>query len=125
MPSARKWIIIRLDVKHVEALFFGADDMSLARQLRMDKPLPKGYFDEALETVAQAAKANGKIAGGVFADEQSLSNAVKLGYTLIVGTSDVSLLANGSKDTAARLQICSGTAKKENNDNTTRQQGAY
>jgi len=112
-------------VEGVDALFFGADDMSMARQLPMDKPRPKGYFDEALEAVARAADANGKIAGGVFTDEQGLSHAVKLGYTLIVGTIDVSLLANGSKDSAARLKKCLGTAQKQKDDNTTRQQGAY
>ena len=93
-------------VDGVDALFFGADDMSLARQLPMDEPRTKGYFDEALQSIAQAAKDNGKIAGGVFANEQSLSQAVELGYTLIGAAADAAFLAAGSKEAAGKLGQC-------------------
>ena len=112
-------------VDGVDALFFGADDLSLARQLPMDKPRAKGYFDQALQSVAQTAKANGKIAGGVFAHEHDLSKAIEMGYTLIVPTVDASLLANGSKDAATCLRKCLGKAKIENNEDATGQQRAY
>ena len=98
-------------VEGVDVLFVGADDMAQEQGLPMDKPVPKGYFDSALEAVAQAAKANGKIAGGVFFNEQSLSKAVKLGYTLIVCATDVTFLANGSKEASERLHKSLETEK--------------
>jgi len=94
------------DVDGVDVLFFGPDDMSLQRGLAMDKPRPKGYFDKALKTVADAAEASGKIYGGVFATQQALSTAVEMGYKLIVGTADVVLLANASRETAGLLRAC-------------------
>lgn len=112
-------------VEGVDALFVGADDMAMEQQLPMDKPKPKGHFDAALQSVAQAAKTNGKIAGGVFVNEQDISNAVKLGYTLIVSGADVAFLAGGSKEASGRSRKCFGGAKENNNNKTALQQGLY
>ncbi len=111
-------------VEGVDALFFGADDMAVGQGLPMDKPRPDGYFDEALAKVAQAAKANGKIAGGVFADAQGMTQAIEMGYTLNVATAEVGLLANGSKDVAGKMRQCPGTVQKKNNGNGM-EQGIY
>ncbi len=112
-------------VEGVDALFFGPDDMALRCGLPMDQPRPKGYFDQALKTVADAAKANGKICGGVFGTPGSLSAAVELGYTLNVGTVDSSLLANGSKEIVTSLRQCLTPAKAKDADSTSYELGAY
>jgi 4-hydroxy-2-oxoheptanedioate aldolase len=112
-------------VEGVDGLFFGGDDMALGRNLSMDQPVPKGYFDEALENVARAAQVNGKIIGGVFANDQAMSNAVKMGYTLNVGMADVSILASGSKETTSRLRKCLGQTIKDPGDDTAWRPGIY
>lgn len=99
-------------VEGVDALFIGAEDMALEQKFHMEKPIPKGYFGSAQQTIAQAAKENGKIAGGVFVNEQDLSNAVKIGYKLIVSAIDVAFLANGSKNASARLRKSLETKKQ-------------
>lgn len=112
-------------VDGVDALFFGADDFALERGMPMDQPRPDGCFDDVLEAVARAAKANGKIAGGVFPSEQALPKAVELGYTLVVGTGDVALLAQGSRAAADRLRTSLGTPAVDSNAGPAMQQGVY
>ena len=112
-------------VEGVDALFFGPDDMSLRFGLPMDQPRPKGYLDQALKTVADAAKANGKICGGVFGTPESLSAAVELGYMLNVGTADSSILANGSKEIATSLRQSLAPTKAKDANSTSDEQEVY
>ena len=91
-------------IEGVDAIFFGADDMSVERGLPMDKPRPKGCYDEAIKAVAQAAANHGKFSGGVFANPEALSNAIAVGHRFIVGTADSGLLANASKQAADTLR---------------------
>ena len=102
----------------VDALFFGADDLALGRGLPMDKPRPNGYFDQALKTVADSAKASGKIPGGIFTSPEALLNAVKLGYRLIGAAADVSFLANGSRAAVQLLRQCLTTTENKDNNTT-------
>jgi len=93
-------------VEGVDVIFFGADDLRLRSGLPMDATPPAGCFDDALRTVASAARAHGKIAGGVFPSAPALGSAVQLGYRLIVGCADVTLLAGASEDKARSLRDC-------------------
>ena len=93
-------------VEGVDVLLFGPDDVALRCGLPMDKPRPKGYFDDTLKIVADVAQAKGKFAGGVFTTPEALSAAVELGYKLIVGTGDTALLSAGSQRQAQILRQC-------------------
>ena len=112
-------------VEGVDALFFGADDMALERGMAMDQPKPAGCFDAAQERMARAARANGKIAGGVFANAQALSRAIEWGYTLVVGTADVALLATGSQAAAERLRQDCGLGDRARTHEDAVQQDIY
>ena len=87
----------------VDGLFFGPDDMSLARGMPMDQPRPEGCYDAEMAAVAEAAKRHGKIAGGIFNTPTTLQRALKLGYRLIVGSGDVPLLSTHSAAAAKQL----------------------
>jgi 4-hydroxy-2-oxoheptanedioate aldolase len=91
-------------VEGVDLLFFGPDDMRLRLGQRMDGTLPAGFFDEASRRVAQAARAQGKIAGSVFGTPNALTHGVEMGYRLIVCTADVKLLAEGSHNKSEALR---------------------
>ena len=84
----------------VEALFFGPDDVAMARGMPMDVPRPEGCFDAELEAVAEAAARHGKIAAGVFRSEDAFKQAINLGYRLVVCTGDIPMLADGSRSMA-------------------------
>jgi len=84
----------------VDALFFGPDDVALARGMPMDQQRPEGCFNSELAVVAQAARRHGKIAGGVFPSAAACKQAFALGYRLIVCTGDVSLLSANSQAAA-------------------------
>ena len=88
-------------VPGVDALFFGADDLALRWNLRMDQPRPAGRFDEAWAATAQACRKHGRIAGGVFASPETLAEAAGKGYRLIAAASVGALLMGAS---AARAQ---------------------
>jgi 4-hydroxy-2-oxoheptanedioate aldolase len=92
-------------VDGVDALFFGPDDMANQRGLPMDEPRSSKYFNDELKAVAEAAKAHGKICGGVFPTPEALSYAIKVGYKLNVVTADVMLLANGSREKVKSARV--------------------
>jgi 4-hydroxy-2-oxoheptanedioate aldolase len=94
--------IIALD--GVDALLFGADDFTLEAGLPMDKPKPKGFLDEPLTIVAQAARKHNKIAGAVFVAPDILRQGIELGYRLIVAGSDVGLLKSTSQNVTQTLR---------------------
>jgi 4-hydroxy-2-oxoheptanedioate aldolase len=93
-------------VPGVDALLFGPDDMALADGLVMDQPRPDGYFDDVFKTIADTARKHGLIAGSVFTSANDLQKALGWGYRLIVGSSDVGLLAAGSKAQSQLLKQC-------------------
>lgn len=91
-------------VEGVDALFFGADDLSLRMGLPMDQASPPGYHDKSRQIVADAAHAHGKLAGGIFANPKSLVEAVEMGFHLVVGAADCGLMGNASREQRARLE---------------------
>lgn len=80
----------------VDVLFFGPDDMALRQGLRMDAPRPPGAMDAACREVADAARAHGKHAGGIFVTPEALEKGLDLGYTLITSAADALLLSEKS-----------------------------
>ena len=90
-------------VDGVDALFFGPDDMALRQGMPMDAPRPEGCFDEVQRKVAEAARAHGKHAGGVFRTPAALKLAAEVGYRLIVSGADVVFLAEASKQASETL----------------------
>jgi 4-hydroxy-2-oxoheptanedioate aldolase len=88
----------------VDALFLGADDLTLRRGLRMDKPRPAGAVDDALKGVARAAKKHGKIAGAIFTTPESLRLGVKLGYRLMGCSLDALFIGPCSKEKSRALR---------------------
>ena len=99
-------------VDGVDMLFYGPDDMAMQHGLPMDQPKPEELFKEALKKVADCAAKYNKLAGIVAVDLQSYEKAVDLGYSLIVGSADVALLANGSKKQVEYFR----TASKKDSD---------
>jgi 4-hydroxy-2-oxoheptanedioate aldolase len=98
-------------VEGVDVLFFGADDMAMQQGLPMDKPRPEGLFDAALKAVAESALGHHKICGGVFPNPKAVAQGISLGYRLIVVVSDVTLLAESSKQKAAAIRQVSADIK--------------
>ena len=96
-PAGLENVAAIAEVEGVDAIFFGADDLRLRSGFQMDETLPDGCFDDALRAVVVAARTHGKIAGGVFPSAMAAEVASSLGFRLIVGDSDASLLAKGSK----------------------------
>jgi 4-hydroxy-2-oxoheptanedioate aldolase len=92
----------------VDALFFGPDDMAVARGMPMDQARPEGCFDAALTAVASAAKRHGKIAAGVFPTAAAQKQALALGYRLLVCAGDVALLASNSQAAAKVAREAAG-----------------
>ncbi len=84
----------------VDAIFFGADDMSVAEGMPMDKPRPPGCFKTEKKAVTDAARRHGKIAGGVFGSPEAAGRAVESGFRQIVCTGDVPLLSVNSQAAA-------------------------
>ena len=87
-------------VDGVDVLFFGPDDISMRQGLPMHEPRPEGHFDDALKRVADAARACGKIAGGVFPNPKAIQQAAAMGFRLAVAGADVIFLAEGSSTKA-------------------------
>jgi 2-keto-3-deoxy-L-rhamnonate aldolase RhmA len=84
-------------VPGVDILFFSPDDISLEMGLKMSEPRSTGLFDKQMERLASVAKSKGKIAGTVAVSPYLIKKAVGMGYGLIAISSDVSIMANGSK----------------------------
>lgn len=93
-------------VDGVDVLFFCVDDLAIQRGLKTSEPRSNKYFNEELKAVVNAAKANGKICGGVFPTPEVLLYAVKLGCRLNVVTADAMLLAKGSREKAKSARLC-------------------
>jgi len=93
-------------VDGVDVIFFSPDDIALRAGMPMDRPRPKDYFNDELRTLAKIAGDHGKFAGGVFPTPESMTQAVDLGYRLVVGAAEVSLLAEASKTKSQVLREC-------------------
>ncbi|MFA5865437.1 MAG: aldolase/citrate lyase family protein [Phycisphaerae bacterium] len=113
------------EVEGVDLLFFGPDDMALRNGLIMDQPRPRDYFDSALKKVAQAAHSHQKLTGGVFTNPDAVRQASVLGYRLLVGSGDVGLLAEGSKNQAKALQQAITSTQEKLNRNPNGSPGIY
>lgn len=118
-PSLRPLVICQIEspeavsrapeiaaVEGVDAIFFGADDRALRGGHHMGEPVREGTFDEDLRTVVDAARAHGKIAGGVFPTPATLRKALEWGYRLVVGAAEVSLIVQGSHELARTMRQC-------------------
>ena len=101
-PTALENVESIAAVDGIDVLFFGPDDISMRQGLPMDAPRPEGHFDEALKTVADAAHACGRIAGGVFPNPEAMQKAATMGFRLAVAAGDVQFLADGS---AAKTEL--------------------
>jgi 4-hydroxy-2-oxoheptanedioate aldolase len=86
-------------VPGVDVVFFGPDDMALQLSIPMDQERKVDFFSSTMEKISHAASNYGIIAGTVTASPEMVEIAMKMGYLLCVGTSDVVLLAGGSKRT--------------------------
>jgi 4-hydroxy-2-oxoheptanedioate aldolase len=86
-------------VPGVDVVFFGPDDMALQLSMPMDQERKIDFFAIIMEKIALAAANAGKIVGTVTASAEMINIATQMGYQLCVGTSDVALLAGGSKRT--------------------------
>lgn len=91
-------------VPGVDALFLGPDDMSVSQGMRMDKPRPKGHFDKELTRMAEACKANGKIASGVAPTPETLRHMMDLGYNLLACCGDSGLLTAAAEPLATAMR---------------------
>jgi 4-hydroxy-2-oxoheptanedioate aldolase len=109
----------------VDVLFFGPDDLAMRMGMDMDKPFPPGCFDNALKIVADAARKHSKLAGSVFTTPKSLTAAMELGYSLIVGGSDVAFLATGSSDKSKLLRDCLPNLRQPQLKKTHSENSAY
>ncbi len=100
----------------VDALFFGPDDMAVARGLPMDQPRPANCFDREMAAIAAAARRHGKIAGGIARDPESQKQMLAMGYHLLVCTGDVPLLTAHSTAAAqsARAVLLGKTSREAN-----------
>lgn len=85
------------DIPGIDVLFFSPDDMAMHSNMQMDKPRNTGTFLKEMERVAKAASEAGKYAGTVTTTPEAFKIAIEMGYRLLVGATDVSLLVQGSK----------------------------
>jgi 4-hydroxy-2-oxoheptanedioate aldolase len=97
-------------VAGVDALFFGPDDVALARGMRMDQPRAPDVFAAEMQAVAAAARRHGKIAGGSFPVPEVLHRAVELGFRLVAGGGEAALLAAASQAAAAAARAAASGA---------------
>lgn len=91
-------------VPGVDALLFGPDDMAMQAGMPMNEPRDAQWGRSGLERIAQAAARHGKIAAGLAFTPETLSLLVALGYGLIVGGADRSILLQGSQQRSAELK---------------------
>ena len=82
----------------VDVLFFSPDDMRVRMGLPINTPLATNEkLLGAMERTASAAHAAKKWCGCVIGDDDSLRAALRMGYQLIVGGSDIVFLRSESQ----------------------------
>jgi 4-hydroxy-2-oxoheptanedioate aldolase len=91
-------------VPGVDALFLGPDDIMLRRGFAMNTPRTAATLGDDFRAVAAACKRQGKKAVAIGATAEMATLAVKLGFHLVVGGTDVGFLATGSTTAAAELR---------------------
>ena len=77
-----------------DVLFVGPTDLSISMNVEDASPA----FQQALETIAAAARANGKAAGILARTQQQAAKYKQLGYSVIAIESDRGLLAKGFRN---------------------------
>jgi len=93
-------------VEGVTGLFFGAQDL----KIRLGLPVNLPNFDspelmQAMRTIAEAAQRQGKVAACVAnGNDAAIQEAAGMGYSLIVGGSDIMFLRNGSRNRLEQLR---------------------
>ena len=90
-------------VSGIDVLFFSPDDMAMQIGLPMDQKRENSLFHSGMKKLADAALNAGKAAGTVTANPELLELALKLGYRLCVGSSDASILLQGSRQARKNL----------------------
>jgi 4-hydroxy-2-oxoheptanedioate aldolase len=91
-------------VEGADALFFGSDDMKMHLGIPIDMPAEMSpELAEAMKATTEATRLSKRLAGCVAASGGALRNAVKLGYRLIVGGSDVGFLRGAAASTLEGL----------------------
>ncbi len=89
----------------VDVLLFGGDDMKISMGLPVDAPsLEMPRILEAMEQMADAARAAGKFAACVAADPKLAQKSVEMGYQLLVGGSDIGFMLSGSRHRLTALR---------------------
>lgn len=86
----------------VDVLFVGPADLKLS--LKHTAP-PGLSFDQSLELVANAAKANKTMAGILARDKNAVNQAKALGYSCIAFDSDIAILRRGYENTTKDIYM--------------------
>ena len=95
----------------VDVLFFGAEDFKLRLGIPMTKPAHEcEEVAAALKTTAEAARAAGKVSGCVASAPDMLRLALRLGNTLLAGTSDAGLLRTASAAKLTEMRDIAGAS---------------
>jgi 2-keto-3-deoxy-L-rhamnonate aldolase RhmA len=86
-------------VEGVDALFLGPDDLKLQLGIPVDTPvLESAPLEDAMRRVGQAARAANKFAGGIAGGEETLTEAIGMGYQLLVVGGDVPFIRTASRE---------------------------
>jgi len=89
-------------VDGIDLLFYGPDDMRVARALPMDTPMSEGPLAAAGKRIVAAAAGAGKAAMVPAGNAEALRWALDVGFAACVCASDVGLIKDGSAE-AQRL----------------------
>jgi len=83
-------------VEGVDCVHYGTDDVMLRRGHAMATEKPFAQVAADLETIATACKRHGKYSAVIATDEPLLTRCHELGVSLIIGGSDIGVIASGS-----------------------------
>ena len=89
------------EVDGVDVLFVGPNDLSFS--LGIPKEFDHPDFTDALDRVAEGARAAGKAAGILLQTPEQVPSIIERGYTFIALGSDTSYVASGAEATLAAL----------------------
>ncbi len=97
-PAAMENVDAIAATEGIDVLMLGPDDFKTRLGLPIDAPLLETpALADALRRVAEAALGAGKAAACIAPTAETIRYAMSLGYRLLVGTSDVGLLREGSR----------------------------
>lgn len=96
----------------VDALFLGPDDVLLRRGVSPTAPRDRKSLEADMRVVADACRKHRKIGVMVGANPEMLATSLEMGYTMIVASGDVMLLASGSTKAAADARALVESARR-------------